>query len=186
MKYESLRKNCSWAFFSIAFARAFYKLSFLGTNRLIKDYFHPLFLDNKELYYTIKYFGPFILFLFLLIGVVLSCFKFYKENGFVLFISILIGILGIYTSFVKDKSKFHILLIIFQASSHLIVPPIIQKSFDCFKDKQLAEIFYVINCVIYSCINLFQFVDTMNFYLYIDLINCCLILIYKLIMDKKK
>jgi hypothetical protein len=186
LKCEYLRKNFSLAFISVALARAIYKLSFLGTNRLIKDYFHPIFLDNKELDYKIKNFIPFIPLLFLLIGLVLSYFNFYIKNKFVLIISFLIGILGIWTSFVKDKSKFLILLTIFQASSHLIVPPIIQKSFDCFEDKQLAEIFYVINCVIYSCINILSFVRSMNFYLYIVLFNCCLIFIYKCRMDKKE
>jgi len=178
MQLPSLKSNFSLAFFCIVLVRAIYKLSFLGTSNFYKGYYDKELEGNVELNDKIKYISLVPL-LFLIFGVLLSCFDCYiKYLTFI--ISICIGIFGSLASLVKDKSVFVILLILFHGSSNLIVPSVIQKSFDCYEDKQLAEIFYVINCLIYSCINIFSFFPKkMILYLNLVWINCILFLIYE-------
>jgi len=95
--------------------------------------------------------------------------------------------LGIFAKIEKDKLRFACLLIGFHASSNLIIPLLIQKSFDCFgKDKQLAEIFYIINCLIYSCSDFFSFFESIEIYFLGVLTNVLLILLYICLMKKKE
>ena len=194
------RKNCNLifcsknrcAFISIALARAILKFSFVGIHYLINDYYNNLRGDGK-LNETIIFFAPLI---GLLIGALLSFFDWFKKNRIILIISILIWIFGTLTSLSNDKLIFIVLLIFFYGFTNLILPSLIQKSFDCFEDTQISEISYAFNCLIYLLIgNLFSSIlnkifesktkALMIMYLNIVLVNFFLIFIYTIKMDKK-
>jgi hypothetical protein len=195
------RKNCNLifrsknrcAFICIALARAILKFSFVGIHYLINDYYETLVGDG-ELNEAIIFYVPLI---GLLIGALLSCFDWFKKNGIILIISILIGIFGTLTCLFNDKLTFIVLLIFFYGLTNLILPSLIQKSFDCFEDAQLSEISYAFNCLIYLLIgNLFSSIlnrifkskteSLIKMYLNIVWINFILIFFYKIKMDRKK
>lgn len=178
------------AFISIVLARALLKFSFVGINYCIKDYFKELDGDG-ELNESIIFYVPLI---GLFIGALLSFFDWFKKNGIILIISVFIGFFGTLTSVLNNKLSFIIFLIGFYGFTNLMLPSLIQKSFDCFKDEQLSEISYAFNCIIYLLIgNLFS--SFLNFisenkilmiiYLNVVWINFFLIFIYKIKMDRK-
>jgi len=187
LNLNSFKSTYFFAFLVIAFVRAIYKISFLGTNSLYKDYYVNELKGDRELDDKLKNYILFIPLVFLFIGAFFSCSNFYNNNVILLLISITIGILGIFAKIEKDKLRFACLLIGFHASSNLIIPLLIQKSFDCFgKDKQLAEIFYIINCLIYSCSDFFSFFESIEIYFLGVLTNVLLILLYICLMKKKE
>ena len=178
------------AFISIVLARALLKFSFVGINYCINDYFKELDGDG-ELNESIIFYVPLI---GLFIGALLSFFDWFKKNGIILIISVFIGFFGTLTSVLNNKLSFIIFLIGFYGFTNLMLPSLIQKSFDCFKDEQLSEISYAFNCIIYLLIgNLFS--SFLNFisenkilmiiYLNVVWINFFLIFIYKIKMDRK-
>ena len=186
-----LRSENRCAFISIILARAILKFSFLGIHYCIKDYYKELEgngkLDEKLIYYS-----PVV---GLLMGGLFSYFDCFKKNYAILFISILIGILGSSTNSAKDKFWFVFLLLFFYIFSNLISPYLIEKSFDCFSDRQISEISYVFNCLIYllignlvsSLINsIFETETLMKLYLNVVWFNLIFIFIYKVKMDRKK
>ena len=179
------------AFIFIVLARAILKFSFLGIHYCIKDYYKELEgngkLDEKLIYYF-----PVV---GLLMGGVFSFCDCFKKNYTILFISILIGILGSSTNSAKDKFWFVFLLLFFYIISNFISPYLIEKSFDCFSDRQLSEISYVFNCLIYLLIgnlvsslvnSIFETETLMKLYLNIVWFNLIFILIYKVKMDRQK
>ena len=84
----------------------------------------------------------------LAIGAVLSFFVWFKKDETILYISFLIGIFGT-LAYISNKLYFVISIFIFYVLANIIIPSLIQKSFDCFKDEQLQEISYTFNCFIY-------------------------------------
>ena len=190
LNLNSFKSKYFLAFLVFAFVRAIYKVSFLGTNSLYKDYYINELKGDRELDDNLKNYILFIPLGFLFIGAIFSFSKYYNTNTFLLIISIIAGIFGILAKNEKDKLRFGCILIGFHASSNLIIPLLIQKSFDCFgKDKQLAEIFYIINCLIYSCSDFFSFFESIKIYFLGVWINVLLILIYIIyiyLMKKKE
>ena len=173
-----------WPFISIVFARAILKFSFVGIHYCMKDYYDELDGDGKLNKMLIFYF-PLI---GLVIGAFLSFSECFKYNSTILIISFLIGFTGVLTCF-SNKFFFGILIITFYSLANLIIPTLIQKSFDCFEKKQLHEISYTFNCFFYFLIgNLFSsglnyFLqdntnDLMYIYLLIVWANLFLIFIY--------
>ena len=173
-----------WPFISIVFARAILKFSFVGIHYCMKDYYDELDGDGKLNKMLIFYF-PLI---GLVIGAFLSFSECFKYNSTILIISFLIGFTGVLTCF-SNKFFFGILIITFYSLANLIIPTLIQKSFDCFEKKQLHEISYTFNCFFYLLIgNLFSsglnyFLqdntnDLMYIYLLIVWANLFLIFIY--------
>ena len=72
---------------------------------------------------------------------------------------------------------------------------LIEKSFDCFSDRQISEISYVFNCLIYLLIgnlvsslvnSIFETETLMKLYLNVVWFNLIFIFIYKVKMDRKK
>ena len=178
LKCNSYNLHFSIDFISIVLARAILKISFLGSNQLFKNYYNNLEGNeefNEETYKYISYIPPF----FILIGIVLLFFIPSTKNKFILVISFIIGFLGFCLSFVKSKVNFIILTICFRGFSNLIIPYMIKKSFDCFNNKQISEIYYVFNCIIYSLSDIYLFPKSMAFYLNVVWINFFLIIIYK-------
>lgn len=173
-----------WPFISIVFARAILKFSFVGIHYCMKDYYDELDGDGKLNKMLIFYF-PLI---GLVIGAFLSFSECFKYNSTILIISFLIGFTGVLTCF-SNKFFFGILIITFYSLANLIIPTLIQKSFDCFEEKQLQEISYTFNCFFYLLIgNLFSSGlnyllqdntnDLMYIYLLIVWANLFLIFIY--------
>ena len=173
-----------WPFISIVFARAILKFSFVGIHYCMKDYYDELDGDGKLNKMLISYF-PLI---GLVIGAFLSFSECFKYNSTILIISFLIGFTGVLTCF-SNKFFFGILIITFYSLANLIIPTLIQKSFDCFEEKQLQEISYTFNCFFYLLIgNLFSSGlnyllqdntnDLMYIYLLIVWANLFLIFIY--------
>jgi len=181
LKCKSYNLHFSCAFISIVLARAILKISFFGTELLIKNYYNNLDGKgefNEKINKYISYIPP----CFILIGVIFLNYipsKNNKFNKFILSISLITEILGFCLSFKKSKAYFIILMIFFRGFSNFIIPYLIQKSFDCFTNKQISEIYYVFNCIIYSLADIYFFPKSMAFYLNVVLINCFLILIYK-------
>lgn len=193
------KKNCKflfssgnkYAFILIVLARAILKFSFVGIHYLINDYYDELEGDEKLNEYIISYIPLFGLF----IGAILSNFKWFRmKNWVVIIISLFIGINGTLTSLLNNKYYFDFSLIFFYGLTNLILPSLIQKSFDCFEDKQLSEISYVFNCFIYLLIGNFlsslfnYFLEAkflVKFYLNVVWINIIFTLCYKINIDKK-
>lgn len=181
-----------WPFISIVFARAILKFSFVGIHYCMKDYYDELDGDGKLNKMLIFYF-PLI---GLVIGAFLSFSECFKYNSTILIISFLIGFTGVLTCF-SNKFFFGILIITFYSLANLIIPTLIQKSFDCFEKKQLHEISYTFNCFFYLLIgNLFSSGlnyllqdntnDLMYIYLLIVWANLFLIFIYIYKIKMKK
>ena len=181
-----------WPFISIVFARAILKFSFVGIHYCMKDYYDELDGDGKLNKMLIFYF-PLI---GLVIGAFLSFSECFKYNSTILIISFLIGFTGVLTCF-SNKFFFGILIITFYSLANLIIPTLIQKSFDCFEEKQLQEISYTFNCFFYLLIgNLFSSGlnyllqdntnDLMYIYLLIVWANLFLIFIYIYKIKMKK
>jgi len=193
------KKNCKflfssrnkYAFILIVLARAILKFSFVGIHYLINDYYDELEGDEKLNEYIISYIPLFGLF----IGAILSNFKWFRtQNWVVIIISLFIGIIGTLTSLLNNKYYFDFSLIFFYGLANLILPSLIQKSFDCFEDKQLSEISYVFNCFIYLLIgnflsSLFNYLleakFLVKFYLNVVWINFIFTLCYKINIGKK-
>jgi len=185
MNYEYLKSKFSekYDFFSIALSRAILKFSFFGIYALLKKYYYKLDGD-EELNEFLIYFLPSI---GLFIGAGLSFFNWFKKNETILIISFLIGIFGTLAC-INNKKCFIISIFIFYVLANLIIPSLIQKSFDCFEDEQLHEISYAFNYFIYLVIgNLLPSILNLNiectnslmkFYLLIVWANVFLILIY--------
>ena len=196
---ESIFSNKKIAFLSITLSRAILKCSFVGIYFLIKKYYNELdgeaFLINynplgfEKLIFSLPSIG-------LLIGAGLSFINWFKENKTILIISFLIGISGTLACF-SNKFYFEILIMTFYVLANLIIPSLIQKSFDCFKDEQqLHEISYTFNCLIYlfignlisSILNTifgYQTKFLMKMYLLIVWANFFLIYKYKSEMEKE-
>jgi hypothetical protein len=181
-----------WPFISIVFARAILKFSFVGIHYCMEDYYDELDGDGKLNKMLIFYF-PLI---GLVIGAFLSFSECFKYNSTILIISFLIGFTGVLTCF-SNKFFFGILIITFYSLANLIIPTLIQKSFDCFEEKQLQEISYTFNCFFYLLIgNLFSSGlnyllqdntnDLMYIYLLIVWANLFLIFIYIYKIKMKK
>lgn len=161
MNYEYLKSKFSkkYDFCSIALSRAILKFSFFGIYALLKNYYDKLDGDeelnqfltyipfiNSDNILNIIFYLPSI---GLLIGAGLSFFDWFKKDETILFISILIGIFGT-LAYISNKLYFVISIFIFYVLANIIIPSLIQKSFDCFKDdEQLQEISYAFNCFIY-------------------------------------
>ena len=88
-----------------------------------------------------------------------------------------------------------IFVVFFYIFSNLISPYLIEKSFDCFSDRQISEISYVFNCLIYLLIgnlvsslvnSIFETETLMKLYLNVVWFNLIFIFIYKVKMDRKK
>lgn len=188
MNYEKLKSEFSkkYDFFSLVLSRAILKFSFFGIYALLKKYYYKLDGDiNSDIILEIIFYLPSI---GLLIGAVLSFFDWFKKNETILIISFLIGISGTFAC-INNKLCFIISIIIFYFLANLIIPSLIQKSFDCFEDEQLHEISYAFNCFIYLSIgNLLpsflnaKYIESINclmkFYLLIVWANLFLIFIY--------
>ena len=197
-KLES-KKNCNFlfssenrcAFILIVLARAILKFSFVGIHYLINDYYDKLEGDEKLNEYIISYIPLFGL----IIGAILSNFNWFRiKNWVIIIISLFIGILGTLTSILNNKYYFVVSLISFYGLTNLILPLLIQKSFDCFEDRQLWEISYVFNCFIYLLIGNFlsslfnYFLEDkflMKFYLNVVWINFIFTLCYKINIGRK-
>ena len=164
MEFENLKSTFSkkYDFFFITLSRAILKFSFCGIYALLKKYYYKL--DGDEELNEFLTYIPFInsdnildnLFIIpsigLFIGAILSFFDWFKKNETILIISFLIGISGIFAC-INNKLYFVISIFFFYVFANLIIPSLIQKSFDCFKDeKQLQEISYAFNCFIYLVI----------------------------------
>ena len=193
------KKNCNFlfssenrcAFILIVLARAILKFSFVGIHYLINDYYDELEGDEKLNEYIISYIPLFGL----VIGAILSNFNWFRiKNWVIIIISLFIGILGTLTSILNNKYYFVVSLISFYGLTNLILPLLIQKSFDCFEDRQLWEISYVFNCFIYLLIGNFlsslfnYFLEDkflMKFYLNVVWINFIFTLCYKINIGRK-
>jgi len=201
-KYKK-KKNCkslfcpknSCAFYSITFVRSILKFIYVGINYLYKDFYQSLEGDEK--------FGTFInivFSLFPLIGLIIGGLllsieslrkkKFFLIPFFSIFIicmSIIIEAIGIMAYFSGNKCSFNLLLNLFKLMSNIIMPLIIQKSFDCTDE---SEIHYFLNCLLSIIFgNFFSSIFTnigMAVYLiYAGLFNIFLIFIYECIMYSK-
>ena len=131
------------AFISIVLSRAILKFSFVGINYLINDYYDNELSGDGKLNQSLIFYVPLI---GLFIGAILSYFKWFRKNITTLIISIFIGIFGTLTSLFNNKLIFIVFIIFFYGTTNLIIPSLIQKSFDCFDDKQVSEISYAFNC----------------------------------------
>lgn len=179
------------AFISIVLSRAILKFSFVGINYLINDYYDNELGGDGKLNQSLIFY---VLLIGLFIGAILSYFKWFRKNITTLIISILIGIFGTLTSLFNNKLIFIVFIIFFYGLTNLIIPSLIQKSFDCFDDKQVSEISYAFNCFFYLLIgNLFSsFLNIISetkilmiIYLNVVWVIFFLILIYKIKMDRK-
>lgn len=181
MNFEEIfgsKNENRWPFISIVLARAILKFSLVGIKYCMKDYYDELDGDeilNEKLIFYFPLIG-------LIIGAIISFSEWFKNNSTIVIISFLIGIgiTGVLICF-SNKCFFEILIIIFYSLTNLIMPFLIQKSFDCFEDKQdeqdeqdkqdkkdkqdkqdkqdrqLNEISYAFNCFFYLLIgNLFS------------------------------
>jgi len=180
-----------YAFISIVLARAILKFSFVGIYSLIKKYYDTLDGEGEFIEFLIYYFPS----IGLIIGAILSCFNWFKENKIILYISIFIGISGTFTIWLNNKIYFEFSIIIFYVLANIIIPSLIQKSFDCFQDEKLHEISYAFNCFFYLLIgNLLSFIlnaifqseteALMKIYMLITWVNVFLIFNYNYLMKR--